>query len=192
MKSFLTFIDEGFKILRSEHHDDKAEHAEHIHNMVHTAYKSIGGIHGNGFKDHHDMVKHIPVWKMHKDEHGKVRAVGLYKIKDGVHKRVAIASDGTREGKTGLKHIVKHDLHNKRAFAEISGPSLNFHKKVHGASLSKYALTHDEVKKKLPGSEIRKVPHDDAEVQRHPDLKHHFYQRQIGGVWHTKIALGHK
>jgi hypothetical protein len=190
MESFLSFIEEGFSILRHEHEDEKHKHAEHIHDMLQNAYKSIGGIHGNGFKDHHDMVKNIPIWKMHKDEHGKVRAVGLYKVKNGETKRVAIASDNTYEGKTGLKHIVKHDLKNKRAFVETSGPSLNFHKKVHGDNLKKYALNHDEVRRRLQGDEIRKVPHDDAEVLRHPELKHHFYQRKIGGEWHTKVALG--
>lgn len=189
MKSFIAFITEGFQILHHEHGEEKAKHAQHVYNMVQNAYHSIGGIHGNGFKDHHDMVKNIPIWKMHKDHIGKVRAVGLYKVKDGKAKRVAVATDNTREGKKGLSHIVKHDLKNKRAYVETSGPSLNFHKKVHG-DIRKYALTHSEVKRRMPDDEIRKAPHDDPEVVRHPELKKHFYQRNIGGQWHTKIALG--
>lgn len=157
--------------------------------MVQNAYASIGGIHGSGFKNHHDMTKNIPIWKMHKDHTGKVRAVGLYKVKDGKPKRVAIATDNTPEGKKGLKHIVKHDLANKRAYVETSGPSLKFHKKVHG-DLTKHALTHDEVKRRMSGDEIRKAPHDDPKVKAHPELKKHFYQRKIGNEWHTKVALG--
>lgn len=189
MHSFKDFLFEGFSILHPHHEDEKRKHAEHIHGMVQKAYASIGGMHGSGFKDHHDMVKNIPIWKMHKDHTGKVRAVGLYKIKDGKPKRVAVATDNTAEGKVGLKHIVKHDLSNKRAYVETSGPSLKFHKKVHG-DLTKHALSHDEVKRRMPDDEIRPAPHDDAEVKQHPELKKHFYQRKIGGEWHTKIALG--
>lgn len=189
MRSFADFLEEGFSILHKDHHEEKAKHAEHVYGMVQKAYHSIGGIHGNGFKDHHDMVKNIHTWKMHKDHTGKVRAVGLYKHKDGQMKRVAVATDGTAEGKKGLSHIVKHDLKNKKAYVETSGPSLNFHKKIHG-DVKKYALTHDEVKKRMPDDEIRKAPHHDPEVQRHPELKDHFYQRKIGGEWHTKVALG--
>lgn len=189
MRSFADFLEEGFSILHKDHHEEKAKHAEHVYGMVQKAYHSIGGIHGNGFKDHHDMVKNIHTWKMHKDHTGKVRAVGLYKHKDGQMKRVAVATDGTAEGKKGLSHIVKHDLKNNKAYVETSGPSLNFHKKIHG-DVKKYALTHDEVKKRMPDDEIRKAPHHDPEVQRHPELKDHFYQRKIGGEWHTKVALG--
>lgn len=190
MITFKDFLNEGFSILRPEHEEEKHKHSKHVFNMVQNAYKSIGGIHGSGFKSHHDMVKNIPIWKMHKDHTGKVRAVGLYKVKNGKTKRVAVATDNSHEGKRGLKHIVKNDLSSKRAFVETSGPSLVFHKKVHG-DLTKHALTHAQVKKHLPDDEIRRAPHDDPEVKRHPELKKHFYQRKIGGEWHTKVALGH-
>ena len=190
MFSFKDFLSEGFSILQSHHEDEKNDHAEHVFNMVQNAYSSIGGIHGSGFKDHKDMVKNIPIWKLHKDHTGKVRAVGLYKVKNGKTKRVAVATDNTGQGKKGLKHIVKNDLDSKRAFVETSGPSLSFHKKVHG-DLTQHALTHDQVRKHLPDDEIRPAPHDDPEVQRHPELKKHFYQRKIGDHWHTKVALGH-
>ena len=130
MINFKDFLNEGFSILKPEHEDEKHEHAEHVYNMVQNAYRSIGGIHGSGFRDHHDMVKNIPIWKLHKDHTGKVRAVGLYKVKNGKTKRVAVATDNSSDGKKGLKHIVKNDLSSRRAFVETSGPSLNFHKKV--------------------------------------------------------------
>jgi len=190
MLTFKAFLYEGFSILHPEHEDEKHGHSDHVYNMVQQAYNSIGGIHGSGFKDRHDMVKNIPIWKLHKDPTGKVRAVGLYKVKNGKTKRVAVATDNSPEGKKGLRHIVKNDLASNRAFVETSGPSLNFHKKVHG-DLTRHALTHDQVRKHLPDDEIRPAPHDDEEVKRHPELKGHFYQRRIGGEWHTKIALGH-
>lgn len=191
MISFTDFLEEGFKILRSDAEADKNKHAEHVFGMVQKAYSSIGGIHGSGFKDHKDMVHNIHTWKMHTDHTGKVRAVGLYKLKKGKSKRVAVATDGSKEGKRGLSNIVKHDLTNNRAVVETSGPSLSFHKKVLG-DLRKHALTHKQVQQMRPNDEIRKVHHSDPEVQKHPELKNHFYSRKIGGDWHTKIALGNK
>jgi hypothetical protein len=51
-------------------------------------------------------------------------------------------------------------------------------------------MKHEDVKKHLDGEGIRKPPHDDPEVVRHPDLKDHFYQRKIGDHWHTKVMIG--
>ena len=191
MESFKNFITERFENLLPHHTEAKQKHAEHVFGMVQNAYKSIGGIHGTGFKDHHDMVKNIPMWKLHKDSTGKVRAAALYKDKDG-RKRVAIASDGSEEGKKGLANIVKNDVKQKRSYAEISGPSLSFHRKQLGDEIHKHILSHEHVKRLMPDDEIRKVPNPehDAEVQRHPDLAKHFFQRKISGEWHTKIALG--
>jgi hypothetical protein len=90
MFSFKDFLSEGFSILQSHHEDEKNDHAEHVFNMVQNAYSSIGGIHGSGFKDHKDMVKNIPIWKLHKDHTGKVRAVGLYKVKNGKDRKSVV------------------------------------------------------------------------------------------------------
>lgn len=184
------FLQERFQNLLPQHEDEKHKHAEHVFNMVHDAYKPVGGIHGSGFNSHHEMVKKIPMWKLHKDSEGKVRAAALYKDKEG-RKRVAIASDGSKEGKKGLANIITNDIKQGRSYAEISGPSLSFHKH-HLGDMRKHALPHHEVKRLMPDDEIRKVPnpHEDPEVQRHPELKKHFYQRKIDGEWHTKIAVG--
>lgn len=189
MITFKQYLSEGFTNLLPDHEAEKHKHAEHVFNMVQHAYSPIGGIHGSGFKNHHDMVKNIPMWKLHKDSTGKVRAAALYKDKEG-RKRVAIASDGSPEGKKGLSNIVKNDIQRGRSYAEISGPSLSFHKKQVD-NLAHHAIPHHEVKRLMPDDEIRThVPHDDPEVQRHPELKKHFYQRKIGDTWHTKIAVG--
>jgi hypothetical protein len=39
-------------------------------------------------------------------------------------------------------------------------------------------------------TEIRRPPHDDPEIKRHPEFAEHFYQRKIGNHWHTKLIVG--
>lgn len=187
LKGFNSYLEERYVNLMPHHEAEKHAHAKEVFDMVHKAYEKIGGIHGNGFKDHHDMVKNIPMWKLHKKD-GKIHSVALYKDKGG-RKRVAVATDGSDEGKKGLGHIMKDDITRHRAYNEVSGPSLSFLKK-HVDNVHHYAMKHDEVKKHLEGEEVRKPPHDDPEVHKHPELKHHFYQRKIGDHWHTKIMLG--
>lgn len=187
MKTFKTYIEERYVNLLPHHEDEKRKHAPEVHAMLQKAYAKIGGIHGSGFKDHEDMVKNLPMWKLHK-KNGKIHSVALYKDRGG-RKRVAVATDGSDEGKKGLGHIMKDDITRHRAYNEVSGPSLKF-LKHHVHNVKDYAMHHDDVKKHLEGEEIRKAPDDDEEVVKHPELKHHFYQRQIGGHWHTKIMLG--
>lgn len=187
MLKFKTYLSERYLNLLPHHEDKKREHGPEVHALVQKAYEKIGGIHGSGFKDHEDMVKNIPMWKVHKKD-GKVRAVALYKDKGG-RKRVAVATDGSEEGKKGLGHIMKDDITRHRSYNEVSGPSLSFLKK-HVDDVKRHALPHHEVKKHLEGEQIRKAPHDDPEVIKHPELKHHFYQRKIGDHWHTKVMLG--
>lgn len=187
MKRFNEYLSERYVNLLPHHEAEKHKHAKEVFDMVQKAYHKIGGIHGSGFKDHHDMVKNIHMWKLHKKD-GKIHSVALYKDRGG-RKRVAVATDGSDEGKKGLGHIMKDDITRHRAYNEVSGPSLHFLKK-HVHNVKDFALHHKDVKHHLGGDEIRKAPHDDPEVQKHPELKHHFYQRKIGDHWHTKIMLG--
>jgi hypothetical protein len=65
-----------------------------------------------------------------------------------------------------------------------------FTKKIFGVDfVKKYAKTPEEVAK-ISGDEIRKPPADDENIRYSPELKDYFYQREIGGHWHTKIMLG--
>jgi len=186
MNEFKSFLEERFINLLPQHEKEKHEHADHVWNMLQTAYKPLGGIHGSGFESKEDMVKKIPMWKLHK-EGGKVRSVQLYKDKEG-RKRVAIATDGTDAGKRGLASMMKDDFKQKRSYGEVSGPSLSFLKK-HLPNVRDFAIPRHQAAK-LAKEELRKPPHDDPELQKHPELKHHFYQRKIGGEWHTKVMLG--
>jgi len=80
MKTFREYIAERYINLLPHHEEEKRKHAKEAYSLVQNLYKSIGGIHGNGFKSHEDMVKNIPFWKIHKKD-GKIRAIYLYKDK---------------------------------------------------------------------------------------------------------------
>lgn len=187
MKSFSEFLIEKFTNLLPHHEEEKQQHAHHIFKMVNDAYSHIGGIHGSGFESPESMVKNIPMWKIHKNSEGKPNAVALYKDKEG-RKRVAIASDGTHDGKSGLSKIIKDDVLRGRSYAEISGPSLSFHKKII-PDLKNHTFKRSEVKK-FSNEEIRVPKPHDPELVKHPELKDHLYQRKIGNEWHTKIMVG--
>ena len=189
MRSFKQFLSEHFVNLIGDH-PDKDVHKHEVFHMVQDAYKQIGGIHGSGLKTPDDMVKNIPFWKI-KKQNGKIKAVALYKDKGG-RKRVAVATDGSREGKAHLAHIMTDDVGRHRAYAEQSGSSLSFLKKnLPEGHLQTIALHPDHVRKLMPDDEIdTNVPHDDPEMKAHPELKKFLYRRKIGNGWHTKISLG--
>jgi len=173
-------------------HDDpkKQQYADEVKSLLDKSYASVGGIHGSGFRDKDDMIKNIPMWKLKKHQ-GKVVAAAMYKDKGG-RKAVAIATDGTEHGKRGASDIMSDDLRTGRAYGEKSSKSLSFIKKHLGAEeLKKHVVPYHEVHHHLDrDDEIRKPPEDDPEIVRHPEYKDHFYQRKIGGEWHTKLMLG--
>lgn len=186
--SFKQFVAEHFVNLIGDH-PGKDEHADKVKSILDDSYRSIGGIHGSGFKDKEDMKKNIPMWKLHK-RGGEVKAVAMYKDKGG-RKLVAVGSDGSREGSSAVKRMVHDDLRTGRAYGEQSSSLLSAMKRHVGSEhLAKHVVPFHEVHKHLDGDEIRHPPHDDAEIKAHPELAHHFYQRKIGGEWHTKIMLG--
>lgn len=182
-------LNESFHNFLPQHEDKKKEHAQAVFDMIHKSYESQGGIHGSGFKSPEDMVKNIPMWKVHKKD-GKIHAVALYKDTHG-RKRVALGTDGSDTGKSAASNIVTSDLKQKRAHMEVSGKSLSFLKKH--INLKDHLHTFDSAKKfhDSRGDKIEKPEADDPEIVRHPELKDHMYTRDIGGQIHTKVMLGH-
>ena len=187
MLTFKEYLEERFINLLPHHEVEKQNHAKHVHDMLTKSYADQGGIQGSGFENPESMVKKIPMWKLHKSD-GKIRAAALYKDKTG-RKRVAIATDGSDEGKKAAAQIMVDDLRQGRSYGETSGKSLSFMKKNAGEHLKKHVKTFDEASK-ISGDELRKPPSDDPDVQRHPEYKDHFYQRKIGDEWHTKLMVG--
>ncbi len=162
--------------------------AKEVFDMIQKAYEPLGGMHGSGFKNPEDMVQNIPMWKVYR-KGGSIRAVAMYKSGLSGRKRVAVATDGSNEGKGGLSDIMTNDLTQNRSYGESSGRSLQFLIR-HVKDVSVFAIDPEKVKQIQPKDEFRDVPSDDPEIKAHPDLKRFFYQRKIGGDWHTKIALG--
>lgn len=82
------------------------------------------------------------------------------------------------------------DLSQGRAYGEMSAASLNFAVKMVGYEIIKMHAMKPSVLADITKEQIFPVPANDPELKLHPDLKSFFYQREIGGELHTKIALG--
>ena len=185
----LEVLDEGFKNLMPHHEEEKHKHKHEVFHMLQKAYKDQGGIHGTGFKSPDDMVKHIPMWKLgHKN--GKIHSVSMYKDSGSGRKRVAMATDGSEEGKKSASEVMHHDLKQKRAHMEVSGKSLSFMKKHTDIKQHLHSFDSAKAYHEKNGDKISKPAHDDPEVLRHPELKDHMYTRKIGDHIHTKVLLG--
>jgi hypothetical protein len=189
MQKFKDFIIERFINLLPGDEEAKHKVKHEVYGLVQKAYANIGGMKGNGFESPDDMVKKIPMWKLHR-KNGELKSVTLYKDKKG-RKMVAAATDSSQEGKEGLSKLLSDDITRKRAYTEVSGPALGFLKKhLPNRNVKPFAMHYDDVQSHADGDEIRKAPENDPEIDKHPELKDHFYQRKIGGHWHTKIMLG--
>lgn len=185
IQSFGEYLTERYKNLIGED-PVKDQYKDVVFAMLQKSYAPIGGIHGSGFRNPGDMVKNIPFWKLVMRD-GQIVAGAFYKDKGG-RKRVAIATDGSPEGKTGLQGILREDY--QRAYFEISDRSLSFQAKLLGYDfLKRFAKTPAQAAA-ISGDPVSPVPSDDPEVTRHPPLAPYFYQRVIGGKLHTKIMFG--
>jgi hypothetical protein len=190
MKTFSQYLHlvESFKNFLPKHEEEKRRHAEEIHGMLHRAYESQGGLKGSGFASPEEMVNKIPMWKISRKD-GKINAVAMYKDSNG-RKRVAVATDGSPEGKNALSSIMKDDLKRNRSHVEISGKSLAFSKRH--MNVGEFAKTYDEAHDyhTSKGEEIRRPHPTDPEMLAHPELHNNLYSRKIGDEWHTKVLLG--
>lgn len=169
----------------------KKQYAHELYAMLQKSYEKAGGLIQGGFRSPEDMIKNVPMWKL-VTKSGKLVAAVLYKDKDG-RKSVAMCTDGTEEGKAAATQIMKDDLGRGRSYAEKSSVALSFTKKKFGSDeLLKHAIPYSQVDKHLDADdEVRRPPEDDPEILRHPEFKDYFYQRKIGGHWHTKMMMGH-
>lgn len=187
MITFKQYLAEGYKNLSTA--DDKQKYAEEAYAQLVRSYKKVGGLAGAGFKDVQDFIENIPFWKLRLGKDGHIIAAAYYKDKAG-RKRVAVSSDGSREGLKSVVDAMLSDLSQGRSYGEGSSASLSFLVKQIGYDeVLKHAITPAKFAE-ISGDELRDVPEDDAEVRAHPKLKDFFYQRIIGDEWHTKIALG--
>ena len=173
--------------------DKKRQHVDAVWDMLTKSYAGIGGLKGSGFKNKEDMIKNIPFWKVVVRDKKPV-AVAMYKDKDG-RKRVAVATNGTSEGKAGIFDIYKNDF--ERAMFEVSDASLGAILKNVGEDFaSKYAKSIDEVRKIMKKDEILEPDFSDPSIQKiikkYPKMKDYYYRREIGGALKHKILMGTK
>lgn len=177
---------ESYKNLFTTH--EKEKYAESAFAQLQSSYEKVGGLHGSGFKNIQDFIQNIPFWKL-KIINGDIIAATYYKDKEG-RKRVAISSDGSIAGKKAVADIMISDLLQGRAYVEQSSTSLNFLVKQLGyKELKNWIIPYEKISSELK-IEIRTVPMNDPEIEKHPELKNFFYERKIGNEWHTKLALG--
>jgi len=188
MQSFKAHLELNERVLNvfKSDKDVRTKYADEVYALILKSYESQGGIKGNGFNSAEDMIKNIPFWKIVR-KNDKIVAGVLYKDKGG-RKGVASFTDGTTLGKESLIDIKKDEF--SRSYSEISGLALGFAKKILGLPfILKYAKTPEEASK-IAGEELSPVPEDDENVRYTPELKDYFYQRKIGGKFHTKIMIG--
>ena len=178
MREFKQFITERVLSIgiNPEHEKHREKHRKEIHNIIHHAYKDIGGYagHTSGSKEesnaiHHDIT-HSVIKATTRD--GKVSAVNLYKKQHG-RKSIASGTNGTEQGKKDFLKTKIEDLEQKRAWGEVSGKVEKLHHKI-GTPI-------------IPAKHAEKIL--GKKVEPHKDSEH--YDREIGGHKHTKIMVGH-
>ena len=164
----------------------KAGYVDVVWDMITKSYARIGGIQGKGFSTKEELMSNIPFWKLVRKDNNIV-AGAFYRDKLG-RKRVAVATDGTDQGKQALGSIMAEDF--DRAYFEVSDPSLGFMIKQVGLEFVEQYARSLEQAQSMNKDELQPAPDDDPHVVKYPSLANNFYQRNIGGHMHTKIMLG--
>lgn len=169
---------------------DKAKYSQEIWDMLQRSYKPVGGIHGNGFRDIDDMIQSNHMFKIGL-RGGNPVMVSIYKDKDGGRKKVALGTDGSREGIVMARDSLKAELFTGRAYGEFSGPVFGAAKKMFPPEVLTTFL--------VPAKDVSAMINKEITIGAGPDMKtmgendpysQYYYQREIGGELHTKIAYG--
>ena len=196
MLSFSQFLSEGYKnFIGPSSVEGRKKYADQVWDILQKSYAPIGGIKGNGFASKEDIVNNLPMWKIF--VRGEtVKAAVFYKDKNG-RKAVAIATDGTEEGKNIVKDIYKSSL--KVSYGEKSGPALGLlMKQIANKDIPRYFMKPDRVQE-LTGDHCIPVskfgvdnldPGDKRTWDKFPQLHPYFYVRELGGEMHLKATAG--
>jgi len=170
--------------------EDKTKYAQATWDMLQRSYAPIGGIHGNGFQDIDDMIKSNQMFKVGLSG-GKPVMVSVYKNKDGGRKKVALGTDGSKEGILMARDSLAAELSTGRAFGEFSGAVFAAVKKMFPPEVLTTFL--------VPAKDVSAMINKEIIIGAGPDMKtsgendpynQFYYQRKIGGELHTKIAYG--
>ena len=162
----------------------KIKYTDQVWDILQEAYKSQGGIKGNGFKTKEDMLN-IPFWKLDIIDE-KVLCVLMYKYTpvdtaDGNVRKLCALGIITDEDKNiarvKLKNILKNEF--ERSIMEVSGLLESYLEKNFPVEYKKFMLTTKEVEKILFFDDIEPI-----------DKFRYF--RDIGNEPHEKVMLGTK
>lgn len=156
--------------------EDKQKYAQQVWDIIQKSYAPVGGIHGRGFESIENMIKKIPMWKIFR-RGDDIKVAMMYKDRGG-RKRVAIATDGSKEAKQILAKMLMDEYKTGRSFGEVSDNSLKFIRKQFTENeFKKFVIPVKIVKQLLPDDEIH-------------DVDGYFYTRNISGHHHMKLMLG--
>lgn len=196
MLKFSEFINEGYKnFIGSASERDRNIYIDRVWDILQKSYAPIGGIKGSGFGSKEELVSKIPMWKLFL-RGDFVKAAVFYKDKGG-RKAVAIATDGSDEGKKIIKDIYKEAL--KNSYGEKSGPALGLQMKdISDSDIKKYFFKPKEVEALIGDKCIPVVdfgvenldPADKRTWDKFPKLHQYFYVRELGGEMHMKVTSG--
>lgn len=149
--------------------EEKQKLVDEVWEMLEKAYAPAGGFKSASSKD--DLVHNSSLWKLVRRA-GKIVSVVIYKDQHG-RKSIAIATDGSEQGKKDLYKLKLDDLRLQRSWCEASGKIEAIIIKLGGKPLSnKFAemLTG----KKILGYDVDGI----------------HYTRLIAGEPHSKVIFG--
>lgn len=169
---------------------DKEKYVDVVWDMMQQAYKPIGGFKSATSKD--DLIQDTNLWKLVK-RGDKIVSAAIYKDKNG-RKSIAIATDGTLQGKSDLVKMKSDDIRLHRSWCESSGKAESFLKRLGAKPVSnKFAA-------KLTGKEILGYDVDGIHytrlIQGEPHVKGiygfpHLTDEMKDELKQEKIALNH-
>lgn len=105
------------KVVNLVDRQQKSKYAGQVWELLQQAYSSIGGF--GSASDVDQLIDDSGMWKLVTRD-GKITAVNIYKDKHG-RKTIAIATDGTPQGKSDYRMLNSEDVRTGRAWAEVSG-----------------------------------------------------------------------
>ena len=172
---------------------DKMKYSQQAWDMIQRSYEPIGGFHGPGFSNMEDMIASNRMFKFG-IYNGKPVMVAIYKDDDqGGRKKVAVGTDGSDAGVKLARNSIEAELHTGRAYGEFSGGPWGVAKKKFPPEvLTTFLVPASEVSE-LIQKEITPGAGADMRTQGENDpYNEYYYQREIQGHWHTKVAYGDK
>lgn len=157
------------RIINLYSYNEKQKYADEVWDLINKSYIKAGGFYSSNSKE--DLINNSKLWKLVL-RNGRISALKVYKDRFGL-KSIALASDGTLQGKNDVKMLVKDDVKYERMWGEFSGAPEHILKKFNAIPIkSKFAEF-------LTGHKILSY-----------DADGYHYTRLIKGNPKTKIIYG--